>query len=115
MVDPNLAERVDEARLRYEGAWRSVAAIVNHLRIRQQQLAVVLGLDNQRVSERLNGRRRIQGWEMDAFAIILEVPPAVLRMAPDEAVRWVIDNPQARPHGLTGQMSTRGDDARSPP
>ena len=81
-----------EARERWDLHRKTIDAIANVYGLSRKQLGLRMGLGAMTVSNRLNGIKPIEPWELAGFAVALEVPVSVLAMEPYEAVKWVIDN-----------------------
>jgi hypothetical protein len=87
---------VEEAHQRWVDISKTVRAVSRFLNVRQNYLAESLGMSQQLISDRLNGRKTIEPWEMVGFATALGVPERVLHMDPDDAVRWIMAHPEVR-------------------
>lgn len=78
-------------------AKRRVPAVIRQLMsyrgVKTYQIAQAIGVAPSAVSARLGGGTVIKQEEMEAIAVILGVPVAVLYLTPDAALRWVLDHP----------------------
>lgn len=94
---PDMAIRIEELRPAAEGAWANVgpsaAEIANKYRLSNLALSEAIGVANSTLANYLKGRVAVPGWLADVLATILGVPLDVLKMEPDAALKWVLDNP----------------------
>ena len=81
-----------EAREQWDTHRKTIDAIINLYGISRKQLASRMGLGAMTLSNRLNGLKPIDPWELAGFAVALEVPREVLDMQPSEAMHWVIEH-----------------------
>ena len=110
-MTPNAAvdAAMTEARERWDGHRQTILAVANLYGMSRKALAEEMGLSQMTISNRLNGVKPIEPWELAGFAVVLDVPVDVLDMDPYEAVKWVIDNRRGnlrnRCYALTAQLA----------
>ena len=99
---------MNEARQQWDVHRKTIAAIANVYGLSRKALGERMGLT---LSNRLNGAKPIEPWELAGFAAALDVPVDVLGMDPYEAVKWVIDNRPGNLRNTCYPVSTEGIDA----
>ena len=68
-----------------------------------------MGMTRQAIYNRLHGTAGFKSEEMAGLAVLFGVPTGVLSMAPDDALRWVLDHPERRPPWFkNGRFVIRG-------
>lgn len=75
----------------------TVRRLMRHWEITDKDLARAFGMSRQAINYRINGRTTIHEDDAAGFAAYFRVPKAVLQMAPNDALRWVLDHPDAGP------------------
>jgi len=78
-----------------------VRRLMRHFDVTDRHLAEAFGLSRQAINQRVNGKTPIRPEEEDGFAAFFGLPAEVLRLAADDALRWVLDHPDAGPASLS--------------
>ena len=108
MTTVTSAEAMDAMRRARTQAKAGVPSVIRQLmtykRLRMYHLAAALEVEPQSMSARLNGKTVIKQEELAALAVLLQVPVGVFYMSPDDALRWVLNNP---PTGLVNLPTGR--------
>jgi Zn-dependent peptidase ImmA (M78 family) len=92
------AER--EALLRVRPAVRK---LMKYWDLTDSDLAAAFGVSRQAINYRINGRTVIHEDDAAGFAAYFRVPKEILRMAPDDALRYVLDHPECGPPSMRGK------------
>lgn len=72
---------------------RTVSSLARYRGLKGVDLARLTGLHTMSISSRLNGKAAFSATDIFRFAEALDVPPAVLLMEANQALRWVLDFP----------------------
>ena len=83
---------MEAARQQWAQHGETVATLARFLNWTTSALADQMGMTRPTITSRLKGHTKMEPWELPGFAAVLGVPVEVLNMAPNEAVRWVLDN-----------------------
>lgn len=87
-------EAVRRARQEWERRYLTVRLVARHLDVSASELGRAIGLAQSLMSERFNGKKVIEPWELEGMAAYLGVPVHILMMEPGEAIKWLSDHPQ---------------------
>lgn len=89
---------VEQAREEHSNCRRTIDLLLrHHFGVTQKELAEITGIQAYTLTERLAGRSDLRAYELEAIARAFDVPVAVLRLRPDRALSWVIENPPQEP------------------
>lgn len=95
-----------DAMAAMRGAKRRVPTVIQQLKtyrgVKTYELARAIGVTSPAMSARLKGATVIKQEEMEAIAVVLGVPVAVLYLTPQDALRWALDHPAADPTTVDG-------------
>lgn len=85
---------MEAERRRWDERRDTIVTLARYLNISTTELAAQMGITRPTMTGRLKGYSRIEPWELPGFALVFGVPVEVLDLEPDEAIRWVLDNPE---------------------
>lgn len=95
-----------------EGARQGVPRVLRQLMaysgVTGGQLARAFGMSRQAMSLRITGKQRFGADEIAGLAACFGVPVQVFYLSPDEALRWVIDHPQAVAEAVKSMVAAKG-------
>jgi hypothetical protein len=78
---------------------RTLRTVQDYYRVSNVKLGLASGIPTSTVRNKVLGLTPLLTAESERFAEALGVPFEVLTMAPADALRWVIDHPEAGPPG----------------
>jgi hypothetical protein len=97
-VNREVIDAMAEARTRVP---KTVEKVLGYYSLTGADVSRVLGLNPQTVHNKLSGRSAFRHEEIVGLARWLATPiDVLLRLEPDDALRWVIDHPDVRPEYL---------------
>lgn len=88
-VSDDVQEIMIRSRIRWNNRRHTIAGLARVEGIHDANLARLMGMSRQKLSTRLSGQSMIPPWELDGFAVVLEVEREVLDMEPAEALAWI--------------------------
>lgn len=78
---------------------RTLRTVQDYYRVSNVKLGLAAGIPTSTVRNKVLGLTPLGTAESERFAQALGVPLDVLTMRPDEALRWVMEHPEAGPLG----------------
>lgn len=84
---------METARQKWERRRETIKLLADYLGFKTAELARRMEMNRSTMTGRLNGSTQVEPWELAGFAAVFGVPVEVLEMDPEDAIRWVLDNP----------------------
>lgn len=97
-----------ERHRHWESRGATVKKVMAYLEVNEVELADRIGVKRTTLRGHLT-RVPIPPWELDAIATALDVPVDILNLSPQEAVRWILDNPSSQRGCLVSPKPRRTD------
>jgi transcriptional regulator with XRE-family HTH domain len=96
-MDPGVLSAMEEAERRVPA---NVRALKAHYGVSDAALGAAFGTSRQTINGRLTNATRLRAAEIAGFARFFNVPPGVLYLTREEAIRWCLDHREAGPISL---------------